>query len=139
MFKLRGTTLFLFYCPTYRKMKNKIHKKAFTLLEILIVVAILGIMMAGAIITFNRWFIKSRDAVRKADINAISNAIENYKLQYNRYPAPDNYKQITDWSGNNLWQQGVFGTGVYSLVPSLTKLPRDIVTNEFYGYSVTND
>ena len=120
-------------------MRNKIQKKAFTLLEILIVVAILGIMMAGAIITFNKWFVKSRDAVRKADINAISNAIETYKLEYNRYPAPDSYLQVTDWSGNNLWQQWEFWTGVYSLVPSLTKLPRDIVTNEFYGYSVTND
>ncbi len=120
-------------------MRNKTQKKAFTLLEILIVVAILGIMMAGAIITFNKWFIKSRDAVRKADLNAISNAVETYKLEYNRYPVPDGYVQVTDWSGNELWQQGVFGTGVYSLVPALTKLPRDIVTNEFYGYSVTND
>lgn len=55
-------------------MKNK----AFTLLELLVVIGIIGTMMALATVAYSKTQISGRDSRRKQDLVAIQNALEQY-------------------------------------------------------------
>lgn len=68
----------------------------FTLIEILLVLAVIG-LLAGAL-TFGSAAssAQSRDAKRQSDLRTLQIAIEAYRSQYGRYPAGCN---TVDWSG----------------------------------------
>jgi len=70
----------------------KIHKPttifAFTLIELLIVVAIIGILAAIAVPNFINAQVRAKVARAQADMRSISTALETYRIQYNTYP-PD--------------------------------------------------
>ncbi len=115
------------------------NKKIFTLVEIIISIAILWILLSITIISFKSWFEKSRDAVKKADLNIISVALSNYKLNNWVYPKPDNYIEVTDDGWNIVLYQWFVGTGVFSKLSTLTKFPKDPYLNTYYWYSVSAD
>lgn len=62
-------------------------KKAFSLIELLIVIVIIAILSTLIIYSVGNAQAKARDAKRKSDIKAISVALEAYKSQKGRYPA----------------------------------------------------
>ncbi len=64
----------------------KIHSHAFTLIELLIVVAIIGILAAIAVPNFLNAQIKARVARTQSDIRALAQAHEMYFLDNNTYP-----------------------------------------------------
>jgi prepilin-type N-terminal cleavage/methylation domain-containing protein len=64
-------------------------KKGFTLIEILIVVAIIGIMSAIVLAYMDGARAKGRDARRIAEIKQIEQALEVYFDSCSRYPTPD--------------------------------------------------
>lgn len=64
-------------------MKNK----AFTLLELLIVIGIIGVLMALATVAYSSAQIGGRNARRKQDVIAIQNALEQY-YSVNSYKYP---------------------------------------------------
>lgn len=61
-------------------------KKAFTLIELLIVITIIGILAAVIMISYGNAQAKSRDAKRIGDINALSGALKIYQLDHKQYP-----------------------------------------------------
>ncbi len=61
-------------------------KKAFTLIEILVVATIIGLLAAGASITYSQLAKQSRDARRKADLEQIRAALEMYRSNVSAYP-----------------------------------------------------
>lgn len=65
---------------------SKIHKNAFTLLEILVVISIIGILVVLGTAAYSTTQKKGRDARRKADIKAIQNGFEQYHAKTNAYP-----------------------------------------------------
>ena len=61
-------------------------KSAFTLIELLIVVAFLSLMVLVAIFAFKGQLFKGYDARRKSDLNRIKIALEEYEKDHNCYP-----------------------------------------------------
>ncbi|MFH1737684.1 MAG: type II secretion system protein GspG [bacterium] len=61
---------------------------SFTLIELLIVVAIIGILAAIAVPNFMNAQIRANVARAHADMRSISTALETYRISYNSYP-PD--------------------------------------------------
>ena len=60
--------------------------KAFTLIELLIVVAIIGILAAIAVPNFLNAQIRAKIARVEADLKAMATAIEMYRMDNNAYP-----------------------------------------------------
>ena len=61
--------------------------KGFTLIEVMVVLAIIGILVSILVLNFNESRKQSRDQVRKSDLQAMQLAIETYKAQNGNYPA----------------------------------------------------
>ncbi len=69
-------------------------KKAFTLIELLIVVAIIGILAAIAVPNFLNAQMRAKIAKVESDHKSLSTALESYMLDQNNYPGDhdlDNY------------------------------------------------
>lgn len=92
---------------------------AFTLVELIIVVSILAILAVVALIALRGQIFKGNDAKRKADINRIKVAVEEYEKDHNCYPLPSLL------SCNP-------GT---AMRPYIDKIPCDPQTNSSYYYA----
>jgi len=65
----------------YKKLRS-----GFTMIELLIVIAILAILTVLGISSFSTSQMKSRDARRKADLENIAKALETYYNDHGEYP-----------------------------------------------------
>ncbi len=67
---------------------NILNKRAgFTLLELLIVIAIIGILISVGVVSYSQAQKKSRNSRRRSDIKALQNAWEQYYADHNStYP-----------------------------------------------------
>ncbi len=74
-------------------MKIRFGKKAFTLIELLIVVAIIAILAAIAVPNFLEAQTRSKVSRVKADIRSAATALESYAVDWNAYPY-DGYNRI---------------------------------------------
>lgn len=60
--------------------------RAFTLVELLVVISIIGLLSTLALVSLNGARAKARDAIRINDIKIISDAIEMYNIDNDEYP-----------------------------------------------------
>lgn len=80
-------------------MLNKKHKKAFTLIELLIVIAIIGILASVVLVSLVSAKNKTRDTKRMAEIKSIQAALEVYYMAMGQYP-------VSDFDGCGGWDVG---------------------------------
>ncbi len=65
---------------------------AFTLIELLIIVAIIGILAVIAVPNFQNALIKAKVSKAYGDMQAISRALNMYRMDYNNFPLASNLK-----------------------------------------------
>jgi len=118
-------------------INNKM-KKAFTLIELLVVATIIGLLAAGAAVSYSQFSKQSRDARRKADLEQIRAALEMYKSTNNYYPV-----NLTTLTSGTVYIQSVPQDPMIGQTPSYTyqyqKLPStcdNTVSNYCINYTL---
>jgi prepilin-type N-terminal cleavage/methylation domain-containing protein len=76
-------------------------KKAFTLVELLVVVAIMGVLTVIAVSQFRTAKKKANDVARKGDLSSVSKALQMYYADYKKFPAASSQGEIIVGSGVN--------------------------------------
>lgn len=120
--------------------------RAFTLMELLVVVSIVGILASALFVNFSQSSATARDAQRKSDLRALQNAIELYKQKYKRYPAGCKGPTInaaTVWSGEGDYacssgNQYIVGLAP-EFIPALPFDPKLNGANSGYVYAVNTE
>lgn len=107
---------------------NKALTKGFTLVELTIIIAVLGILATGAIAVINpvEQLRKTADTKRKAEIAQLQRALDIYYQDTGRYPASSvNYRitvGATTYNWGSAWQ------------PYINKIPSDPTPSKSYVY-----
>lgn len=69
-------------------VEEVIMKRGFTLMELLIVIAVIGILMSIASVAYSSAQKKTRDSRRRGDLKALQNGFEQYYADHSgKYPA----------------------------------------------------
>ena len=79
--------------------------KAFTLVELIIVITILAILATIWLMSFQSYTSDARDWKRKEDLSSIRSGLELYQAKKASLPMPDNYAIIQTWWTLNIWYQ----------------------------------
>ena len=90
-------------------------KTGFTIIELVIVIAILGILLIISMMSWRRQLDKARDADRKTDLQRLGIAFEDYYNDHECYPGP-----------------AILAGPIDGLKPYLDKIPRDPITQAPY-------
>jgi prepilin-type N-terminal cleavage/methylation domain-containing protein len=114
-------------------------RKGFTLVELLIVVAIIGILASVVIVGLAPTQRSGRDARRISDIRQVQTALELYYAKCGYYPGTTQaaaacgaFSQLTnDWGE---MASALIGSGI-----GVTNIPNDPLAGKSYGYSSTPD
>jgi prepilin-type N-terminal cleavage/methylation domain-containing protein len=121
-----------------KKLQKKSTFKAFTLLELLVVMAIMAILVSIGLRSFGTVQQKSRDSRRKQDMQSISKALELYYNDFRHYPyslvgkilgCGVSASQECEWG--DVWQDSSNQT-LY-----MSELPVDLGGNQYFY--LTND
>jgi prepilin-type N-terminal cleavage/methylation domain-containing protein len=105
-------------------MSNKSKQKAFTLLELLVVMAIMALLVGLGLRTFGTVQQKSRDGRRKQELQSISKSLELYYNDFKHYPLSFGGKimgcgagaaEECAWGG--VWQNSSNQTMYMSILP----------------------
>jgi prepilin-type N-terminal cleavage/methylation domain-containing protein len=69
------------------KIQFKNSRKAYTLIEMLMVVAIIGVLASSILVGLSGTRAKARDSRRITDLKSVQTALELYYGKYNSYPS----------------------------------------------------
>jgi prepilin-type N-terminal cleavage/methylation domain-containing protein len=112
-------------------MKNIFKQRGFTLVEIILVIALIGVTASIVVTLIDpvRQFRKANDAKRKADLRQFQAALELYKADQGVYPTP------ATWPGYTCGSPLVEGGTTY-----MQKMPCDPRNsgNHIYRYTEVN-
>lgn len=119
---------------------NKPMRKGFTLIEMLIVIAIIGILASMVLVGLGPVQRQGRDSRRISDLRQVQNALELYYNKCGFYPGPvqtnaascSSYVQITTWSSLTT---SLSGTGS---VIGINSIPNDPSSGKDYFYGTNS-
>lgn len=127
------------YCVSKTNLK---FQRAFTLVELLVVMAIISILATVIIGGFRSSQMRGRDSGRKSDLKQIATALELFFADYGKYP-PASGTQIAACSYNPSNGTGTacaWGTGTMSdgKTTYMRTVPADLVSAQNYVYRVSS-
>lgn len=102
-------------------------KKAFSLIEIMVAVTIIGLLSAGLVISFGSSRLKSRETRRLTDIETIGTAIDSYHALTDSYPSS---------AGANVQTalNDLVATGIINLIPADPQPAQPGAGNSYCSY-----
>lgn len=103
---------------------KKIQRKAFTLVELIVVMIILAILATVSFLGLSSYPGQARDSVRISDLHSIRKSLEVYKIINWKYPVPDNSISEVD-SSWVIWLVWDFSEWVFSEIKNISKLPKE--------------
>ena len=95
-------------------MKDNYHQNGFTLIELMIVVALIGILAAIAYPSYQRYVIKTKRTDMMVEMQNIASQIESRKLAQGRY----RQVEVADFKGN--FPRASTGDALYTIALSPT-------------------
>ncbi len=101
-------------------------RKAFTLLELLVVIGIIAVLLGMGAVSYSTAQKKARDAKRKSDLQTLQNCLEQYYSYNNNFK----YPMSADDSDIQLTDSFNCGTTTTSI--------QDPLDNATYHYTLTN-
>lgn len=109
-------------------MKKRSARGGFTLIEMLIVIAIIGILASIVLVGLGPVQKRGRDARRQSDLRGAQNALELYYSKCGHYPGGPNCQTASneDWAG--------MVTAVTGASIGVNRLPNDPSTGSTYYY-----
>ncbi len=115
-------------------------KQGFTLIELLVVMALLAILLGIGAGAFTSSMRKGRDSTRKANVRAITNAVEMYYNDKGKYPVGDGAGSIPGCynalgnTGSCGTEYPIFKDSVVNGAIYMAKFPADPVSTQRYYY-----
>lgn len=110
---------------------------AFTLVELIVAIAILAILATISFFSLSWYSSNSRDSVRITDLDAMMKSLNLFNIDSWYYPEPSNPIDIT-YSWAVAWKQWTFWESVQKNVSKINKIPIDPLTLNEYPYSRTS-
>lgn len=119
-------------------MKFPLSSRAFTLPELIVVIAIIAILSTLGFITYTQHTSKVRDAARSSDVKNIGKTLAIYKASRATYPSPSDSVDIT-YSGATVWTQWVFWKDTQAETGKIFGDLQDPLYKNKYTYSTTTN
>ena len=114
--------------------------RAFTLVELLIVIVVLAVLAAIVIPKFNDSGIRGRESSLRANLKVVRNAVELFKTDTGAYPA-----QLSDLAATTAPANGKDSSGTQKAItasdfkgPYVAEVPNDTISGSAMTYSVTS-
>lgn len=115
---------------------KKIKLSAFTLVELVITIAITTIIASISYIAFQDYFTTSKDSMRIEDMKSLNASMNSIKLQNGGYSYPGNYFAIINsWTSSEQVYQGFIDSNV--ALNNMLQIPKDPKTSNYYVLSTT--
>lgn len=152
-----GTGIWGFLFDKWSELKQnelvRRQMRGFTLIELILVMAIIAILAVVGIGSYTQATLKARDTQRKNDLNQISKALESFNNDVGRYPLDDDNGNMTcpDYVNGFLVESSCFGSitadvsdsnkvagnKTYTEAVYMEKLPIDPTSGKKYFYEKT--
>jgi prepilin-type N-terminal cleavage/methylation domain-containing protein len=87
---------------TMRQSERMNARRGFTLIELVIVLAIIGVIAAIAIPSYFSYLDKARITVSMSLLEALRKDLEVYQNEHHQYPASINFTDFSDQDGNSV-------------------------------------
>ena len=99
-------------------LRNLKNQKGFTLIELMIVVAIIGILAAIAIPNFMTFRLKAKTSEAKSNLGSIRTCEEAYKAERDVYLAVTRYPSAAATGTSDTWTTSATGFSAIGFAPS---------------------